>query len=99
MSDYKVTLTNPVEPDQATVEALLDNYGEQFDDELGDFIVTVSQPDVIEIVVSDVAAGDVKMLLEDIDRDFGEYDLRCDMVSELIGGNWFSVDLDEEPLA
>lgn len=94
--DYKLTFENPVEPDDRTVRFLIDTYGENWDASLGDFIVTVLAPGVIEVIAKNVTAGDTLILLEDIGRDFD--DLIYVSASERTkdGGSWFPTDLEDD---
>lgn len=96
--EYKLTLYNLSDntSPQALAEGIMDNYGEDFDAGLGDFTAK-RVDDLVEVIAKNVAAGDVRVLREDIYRDFGDEDETMMIrASYGEGGQWFATDLEDD---
>ena len=96
MSNFKLTISNISTDPTALADGILENYGEDFDAARGDFITSV-EGDSVEVFAIDVTKGDVRTLVEDIYRDFGdEDDTLLIRASKQDGSNWFPTDYLED---
>jgi predicted ATPase len=97
--DYKLTLYNLHQGTDlaALAQDIEDNYGDNFDLDNGDFSAK-AEAGVVEVIAKDVAKGDMKILREDIYRDFGDDEdhmlVRCSFAEG--DGSWYPVDLDSD---
>jgi len=96
MSDFKLTLYGLSTDPQELAEGIIETYGEDYDAALGDFTAE-RVGETVEVVAKNVAKGDMRVLREDLYRDFGDEDgtmmIRAASGS---GSQWYSTDLDED---
>ena len=99
MTDFKLKLYN-LSPDtdaEQVAADVVDNYGDAYDapDEFSASVVGGN----VEVVARNVAKGDMRVLREDIYRDFGDEDDSMMIVAssgDAARGSLFSTDLDDD---
>jgi hypothetical protein len=95
MSNFKLTISSVSTDPAALAEGILENYGEDFDAALGDFTTSVVSG-YVEVVANDVTKGDMRILIEDIYRDFGDEADTSIRVSKQDGSSWFPTDVEDD---
>lgn len=100
MNDYKLTIRNISTDPAQLAQGILDRHGENFDAARGDFTAAVTpNGTTVEIVARDVTKGDMRILVEDIYRDFGDEDdtlLIAASNGDAASERWYSTELDDD---
>jgi len=99
MSDFKLSITNIA--DAFAAIAAIEAHGEDFDAARGDFVVSTVNDGTIEVLVKDVAKGDIQALVDDLHNE-----IEVNNPDRILGirisqdidhnGNWYPVDLDDD---
>ena len=83
-----------VDDAEGVASQILDAYGDDYDAKLGDFTVEVLDANAIQVILRDVALGDVKAVAEGVIDDI--VGGAAFQVSKREAGSWFAVDLEDD---